>query len=176
MSDVAVKFLMQEDGITNFLSGMLARVQDMSAFLNRYAYPRLIQMQRHRWQTENDGQWTALKPEYAKQKLKKYESFPGSGTKMLIGTGQLVNAVTGDDTTFHRKIVQGNTLTIAITAESSGSKSRAKRGKRRGLSIQETPPFTYPGFVNEKRNFTDITPEAIQDINQALQKYVSGES
>jgi len=173
-----VKATILTDGIGNKLRLMLDRSNLASGFLNRYAYPRLIRMQRERWMTENDGQWEPLSEKYQKYKSKKFARFPGSGTKMLIATNQLFSAVTGEDQKYHRKIVKDNHLEIDIVVESSGTRGRqAKSAKERSEKVTGDadfvlPAFTYAGFVNANRNFTEITPAAIDDITKEWNKYV----
>lgn len=175
MSDtVTVSLRVAENDI---VKKMLARSKDLSGFLNRVAYPMLIEMQRNRWVTENDGAWRKLNATYQRYKLKRFAAFPGAGTKMMVATSQLYQAVTGDDTKFHRKLVQDNTLTIAVQEESSGSKGRSRGKKKRheGFSGAEVPAFTYAKYANEQRKFTDIKDTTLDEIKVQLKAYLTGD-
>lgn len=138
------------DGIGNFLRGMTEKASLTRGWLNRVAYPTIINAQRMRWASENateGSSWTALNQLYANRKLRKYASYPGAGRKMLIATGRLVAGVLGDNQNDHYKLVSDNRLEVGTT-------------------------IPYAGYVNEARNFTDLGPATVADLDQRLRDYL----
>jgi len=151
MSD-NIKLDISLDGITNKLNGMLSRANLVDGWLNRVAYPQIIQHQRQRWMTEgaSEGeQWKPLNPKYRLRKLSQFRDYPGAGTKMLIATGKLVDSITGDNKTDHYKIVSGKCLEM-------GTK------------------VSYAKYVDETRNFTRLSDQTIEDLKAQLRAYLGG--
>lgn len=141
-----------EDGIKDYLGGMLNRANLVRGWLNRVAYPKIIQAQRRRWMTENEsegGKWEPLNPSYALRKLRKYRDYPGGGRKMLVATGRLVDGMTGDNTRDHYKLVTETTLEVGTTV-------------------------SYARYVNEKRNIVDLSQETMDDLVDGLKDYLLG--
>lgn len=100
--------------------------------------------------TENaseGGAWQALNPKYVARKLKKFVDYPGGGRKMLIATNRLVNSVTGDQKTEHYKLVTNTTLEVGTLVP-------------------------YAKYVNDKRNFTDLSDKTIEDLATKLRGYI----
>lgn len=149
------------DGIGKFLNGMLSRSKQVRGWLNRVAYPKIIEAQQMRWQSEgaSEGEpWKALDDKYAKYKLKKFRDYPGQGRKMLVATGRLVSGMTGGNNVWssgsyragdHYKLVTENSLETGTT-------------------------ISYAKFVNEARNFTELSPETVQRLEEELREYLVG--
>lgn len=138
------------DGIGDYFRSMLKRSQLVRGWLNRVAYPIIIKAQRLRWMTQgaSEGEgWAPLNPSYARYKLRKFAEFPGSGRKILIATGNLVNSVTGDDRKDHYKLVKENRLEVGTL-------------------------LSYARFVNEARNFTDLGPDTEHKLATGLRDYI----
>lgn len=140
------------DGIAKYLEGMADRTKLVKGWLNRVAYPKIIKAQRKRWMTEGASEgskWKPLNPRYAKYKLKKFMDYPGSGRKMLVATGKLVDSMTGDSTTDHYKLVTDRSLEV-------GTK------------------LSYARYVNEDRNFVELSKETVDDLVKGLNEYILG--
>ena len=102
------------DNILRSLTEMMDRTKLGAGYLNRVVYNQYKRRQRKRWMTENVSEqqpkWAALTPAYESYKKKKWASYPGAGSKTMIRTQRLFNAVTGDnDKSEHRKIIIGKT-------------------------------------------------------------------
>jgi hypothetical protein len=150
MSD-QIKVKVSPDGAIAQLRAMLDRGKLVRGWLNRVAYPMLVQIQRYRWESENlseGGQWVALKPEYATRKLKKFADYPGGGRKILIATGRLVQGMTGDNKSDHYKLVTDTSLEVGTTV-------------------------SYAKYVDEKRTITRLSSNTIQALRESLSKYIT---
>ena len=114
-----VTFEKAQDDIFKYLQGITQRSKSIEGFLNRNVYPEYQNQQRERWETENTSQgtqWRPLEDKYKKYKAKKFMSYEGRGTKLMIATGRLQRSVIGPDGD-HRKLVTPKTLEIATTVE-----------------------------------------------------------
>ena len=141
------------DGAGNKLRGMLNRAGLVRGWLNRVAYPLIIEAQRIRWASEGaseGGSWPALNPAYAIYKLKKFAGYPGGGRKMLIATGRLVDSVTGDNTKEHYKLVEDKRLSVGTMVG-------------------------YAKYVDEARPITKLSSATIQVLKRSLNQYLKGE-
>lgn len=139
------------NGIQQSLNAMASRAGLAQGWLNRVAYPMIIEAQRMRWASEGSSEgesWAPLNESYALRKLKKYESYPGGGRKMLIATGHLVDSVTGDKREDHYKLVEGNRLEVGTLVD-------------------------YAKYVDEKRNFTILGQATIDLLSEKLGAYIS---
>ena len=146
----SVEVRISVDGISNTLNHMLDRGKLARGWLNRYAYPKLIEAQRMRWASEGASEgdsWVPLNPSYAIRKLKKYAAYPGSGTKMLVATGRLVESVTGDNQKEHFKFVTDTELQMGTIVP-------------------------YAGYVSEVRDIVGLGDETIQDLKDSLREYL----
>lgn len=140
------------DGIGNTLRGMLDRGNLVRGWLNRYAYPAIIAVQRQRWMSEGASEgagWAPLNPTYARYKLRKFADFPGGGRKMLIATGKLVDGMTGDNMADHYKLVTTTKLEVGTLV-------------------------SYAKYVNEKRNIVDLSEATIEKLSKSLNDYLTG--
>lgn len=147
------------------LNSMLTLAQSTQS--SARLYPVYQQLQIQRFMTENASEgtpWDSLKPEYAEYKKKKYNSFPGGGSKTLIATSTLAGAVIGPGSPFqgtdkHRAIFKPYSMQISVDA--SGVNAQGK-------------PFTYPEFVAEKRPFMKFSQKSLDQLKSELQKYLIG--
>lgn len=138
------------DGAGNKLRAMLDRSGLIRGWLNRVAYPLIIEAQRIRWASENASEgssWPQLNPSYATAKLKRFAAFPGGGRKMLIATGRLVESVTGDNTKDHYKLVEERRLTVGTMVG-------------------------YAKYVDEDRNFTTFGKATKDNLTKRLNQYI----
>jgi len=112
-----IKLIKISSGVEKSFKGMINRARSQEAFLQRVIYPEYQNRQRKRWMSEgaSEGQrWPALNTKYAASKLVRFASYAGAGTKMMIATGRLKDAVIGDgDQSEHRKIIQKQTLFVS---------------------------------------------------------------
>jgi hypothetical protein len=109
----------QEYSILANLHEMVERFNKAPAYLNRVVYRTYQNRQRKRFQTMNvsEGQqWPELNPKYKEWKKKKFASAFGGGTKMMIRTGRLFAAVSGDAVSGvsfdHKKIVTRSKIEV----------------------------------------------------------------
>lgn len=140
------------NGIMKTLTGMINRGNLVQGWLNRVAYPTLVGVQRTRWQTEGSSQgktWMPLNANYARSKLRRYRDYPGSGRKMLIATGKLVDSMTGDNQENHYKLVTSRTLEMGSTLD-------------------------YAKWVDQIRDITELNDETIEDLSERLGEYLVG--
>lgn len=144
-----------QTGVTMNLQAKIARGKSLRGWIDRVAYPQYQNLQRERWMTEGASQgtsWPSLNPKYEKYKARKFASFPGGGTKMMIATSRLFNSVIGDDLENHRKIATDTSLEVFSTLD-------------------------YAQYPNVRRNFTDFSQATMEDLaNQAAQYIMGGGS
>lgn len=148
------------------INDILTRGKSSQGALARI-YPLYQSLQTQRFMTQNasEGQpWPALNSQYAQYKLKKYGRYPGSGSKMLIGTSTLAGAVIGPGSPFfgtekHRALFKPWSMQISVSMEGTNA-----AGKR----------FTYPTFVAEKRPFMQFGDASRQKMKDSLSKYLIG--
>lgn len=151
MSD-SISVSIKADNVSKVLSGMLSRAGLARGWLNRVAYPMVVEAQRMRWASEGASEgdsWKRISEPYATRKLKRFASYPGGGRKMLIATGHLVASVTGDETKDHYKLVED---------------TRLETGTLVG----------YGKYVNDERNFTKLGPTTVQALTDSLKQYLRG--
>lgn len=189
-----VKLTAKNDKITKKLEGMLTKSRSMQSFLTRVIYPMYQNMQMQRWQTEGGSEgmkWQPLSSLYAARKLiiygggPKYKwvgghgegmpwasagswpTYPGSGTKMLIGKGRLASAVIGAKARdagitggerFHRFKATNNSITISIDA-----------GQR---PTKKDPGSEYFKYANEKREFMKFSNSSIRKMKEEIRDYI----
>ena len=155
--DVKLKKL--EDKVSTSLEALKARGKSGRTFINAYAYPKYIEHQMLRWDSQNWGSWPALNPKYAEYKKRKFAQFPGQGERMMIATGKLYQSVIGENRKYHVKIITENELIVGI--------------KFGGKNEME-----YARFANELRpfmSFKESNDKAfIKDLKERYQKYLRG--
>lgn len=170
-----------QDGISPVLEKLLGKAQDASGAFAR-VYPLYQRLQVERFETEGSSQGTAWPPlnvEYARYKPRRYgggerrksktrpagrwQSFPGGGRKMLIGTSTLAGAVIGPGehpflgTDHHRALFQAKSMTISVAT---------------GGTNAEGAQFEYPSDVNEIRPFFSFSDSSIQEFKSEVSKFL----
>lgn len=154
MSDSNIKTIKSD--VTARLAALLKAAKNKDGFLKGYVYPEYQYVQKQRWMTENatsdvtGGQWDRLNPMYETYKRKKFASYPGSGSRMLIAQYRLLPSVTG---------------------ESKDSRVLIQNGK---LGIFSALP--YASFVNEKRPFDTFSESWKKKVSQAWAEYIAGKN
>jgi len=174
-----------KDGITDFLQAMLGRATGAKAGFARGVYPLYQKLQMKRFQTKNASEgapWDPLNPEYATYKLRRYgggprrksakrpagtwQSYPGGGTKMMMGTTMLAGAVIGpgggvlEGTGQHRALFTDDSMVISV--EESGTNP-------------DGTPFTYPHHAAEHRPFMTFSNDSITQMKAVLRSYILGQ-
>lgn len=140
------------DGASKKLQQMINRSGLARGWLNRVAYPMIIESTRMRWASEGASEgrsWPALNPAYAMAKLKRFAAYPGGGSKMLIATGRLVESMTGEDTRDHFKLVEDKRLTVGTTVG-------------------------YAKYVDEMRPITVLGSQTTTNLKSSLKAYLQG--
>lgn len=169
------------------LSDMRTRsTTGLRAYLNTVVYRQIQNAQMQRWITEGSSEgspWSAISSVYASYKKRRYgggvryswvggrgpnrpwtesgnwPNYPGSGTKLLIATGNLVSSVIGpvkEGSVFgltgsakdHRKLVGENSIFVGTTV-------------------------TYAQDVNDKRNFTQLSVATKDTIFSGIAEYIA---
>lgn len=151
MSD-KISLKVSVDGISKYLEKMLDRSRLIEGWLNRVAYPTLIKVQRVRWQTEGASEgstWAAIDQNYATKKLSLFRDYPGSGRKLLIATGRLIQGMTGENKSDHYKLVTKSSLEMG------------------------TVGIDYAAYVDEKRDITTLSKETTSKLSDSLGKYLA---
>lgn len=161
--------------------------QNIQGALVRGVYPLYQQFQTQRFQTENASEgstWDPLDFKYAQYKLKRYgggakratkkdprtqwQSWPGGGSKTLIGTGTLAGAIVGPSQGnpfssqgigAHQALFTSTSMTININT--SGLNAEGKK-------------FVYPPFVNQKRPIMKFSTDHIQQMKSVLAQFMIG--
>lgn len=117
--------------------------------------------QRQRWMTAGGSErneWAALDGRYVYRKWQKFATYPGSGQKLLIATSRLLASV----------------LPPSERRQEIGMKPDefSKVPGRRRIQFGTRNP--YAEFVNEKRNFTDWSPDSRLAFANDYKKYLMG--
>jgi hypothetical protein len=132
----------------------MKNAKSKDGFLKSYVYPEYQYVQKQRWISENatedvtGGQWERLNPVYETYKKKKFASYPGSGSRLLIAKSNLLPSVVG---------------------ESKDSRVLIQDGK---LGIFSSLP--YASYVNEKRPFDTFSSAWRKKISEAWAQYIAG--
>lgn len=147
------------------------------------AYPVYQQLQLERFQTENASEgdaWPALNDRYRLYKLRRYaggtrrasktrgagswQSWPGAGTKMMIGTGWLAGAVIGPSqgnpfsgTDRHRAIFTDRRMEISVVQS-------GKNG--------EGQEFNYPQYAAETRPFMTFGQNSMDRMAHEVSRFI----
>lgn len=130
-------------------------------------YPLYQKLQTKRFETENASEgsrWEPLNKAYAEQKLKRFKSYPGAGTKILVATGTLGGAVIGPGAPFG-----GTDKHVALFKNYSMQISVAEGGKNLAGK-----PFDYARQVAEKRPFMQFSEASLQLMKDELKKFIIG--
>lgn len=170
------------DGLQR-LKDMLSRGLDKQAAFAR-VYPMYQKLQTERFETKNaseTGTWKDLNPDYARYKLRRYgggprraskkheagswNSYPGQGTKMLVGTGMLAGAVIGPSSgspfvsgvSQHRAMFTPEQMVISVSESGTNPDGN---------------PFDYPHFVAEMRPFMTFGSASIQAMQDVVRSFV----
>jgi hypothetical protein len=95
-----------------------------------------------------------------------WPSYPGGGTKMMIGTTRLVSAIVGPNDVyneglrFHRKVVDATSITISVdSSEEADSKD---------------PGSKYFEYALVARDYLFFSQSHLNDMKAALKAYVKG--
>jgi len=137
------------------LEDMIQKTKSMTRwFLETQVYPTYLRAQMKRWMTEgrSDGfgsldQWAPLNARYAAIKKVRWAAYPGGGTKMLIASKYLYNAVVGEGPG-HKKIVGDRSIIVGV----------------------DVP---YAKYVNAKRPFFIFSDEMLKGIRDKYKKFIS---
>jgi hypothetical protein len=165
------------DDFSDTMKKMLDKANAPQAgFARIYKVYQKIQVER--FQTENasqGSQWAPLNDTYKKYKTKRYgggtkreggnwKSWPGSGTKMLIGTGTLAGAVIGPGSPFNSSGVSAHRALFTKTS------MEIRVGE--GGTNAEGKKFDYASYVNEKRPFMEFDDKSIELMKEELIKFI----
>lgn len=136
---------------------MNAKPEAIRGYFMRYVLPQYKNAQRERWASENNTQGTQWKElasdAYAKRKIKlaREKGYPGGGTKLMILSGNLVGAATGENKGLY-VISAGTQFTI-------------------GVSTDAVP---YAGYASKARPIMQFNKETINEWVKPLRKLLVG--
>lgn len=141
-----------DQAVTKNLQAKLKRARLITGFLNRVIYPMYQNAQRLRWVSQNTSegtQWAELTSKsYIARKAIMFASFPGGGKELMIASGTLFASVTGDDLTYHKKIIQGNSMQIYTSVP-------------------------YAPYADLARNFSKLGQNTLDSMKQACIDYLT---
>jgi hypothetical protein len=165
MSDV--KLTKTQDDLSKTLKEMTDRAGSSGGFSRIYPIYQKYQLQRFQTKNASEGKpWPDYKrSDYAEYKKKRFKSYPGSGSKMMIATSTLAGAVIGRGphsfygVDKHRVLFKKNSMEVYV--EESGNNAQGK-------------PFTYPSAVAEERPFMEFSDSHLDEMREELAKYVLG--
>lgn len=136
------------------LEAMVEQARMTRAFLERVVYQEYLKAQRKRWMTEgaSDGwgaleKWKPLNAKYAAWKKRRFASAPGGGTKMLIASMRLFNAVIGKGDG-HKKLISDKSIVIGV----------------------DVP---YAKYVNSARPFFVFSDEMMDGLRDKYKKFIT---
>jgi hypothetical protein len=154
------------DDFKQVMDHMLSRAASFEGAAARI-YPLYQKFQTDRFQSENSSEgsaWPDLNESYKESKLKRFQSFPGHGSKMMIATGTLAGAVIGPGSPFasegisaHRALFTPNSMEISI--DTSGTNAQGK-------------PLSYAKFAAEKRPIMEFSDDHLEEMKDELQKFI----
>lgn len=144
----------KQSGIEGKLTQMMNRARSMEAYLDRVLFRQYQKAQLARWQSENASEgetWAPLNETYRKWKRKKFASYPGGGNALMIRTGKLMQAATGQDTEGFYKIV-------------------TNRGIKIGINLSQIP---YAGYASKHRPTMVFSEETLSAWRQGIKQFIS---
>lgn len=124
------------------------------AAASRDILPMYINAQVKRWESAGASEgpaWDPLKREYASRKLVKFADYPEQGRRMLVGTGDLLKAVT----------LQGGEISKGAYLPEAGT-----------FRVVITSPFAE--YVDQKRTFSKFGLDMITAIKSKLKEAYFG--
>lgn len=155
-----------KDDFKNVMENMLSRAGSFQGGAARI-YKLYQKFQTERFQTENASEgkpWDELNQDYKKSKLRRFKSFPGNGTKMMIATGTLAGAAIGPGAPFasegisaHRALFTKNSMQISV--DTSGVNAQGK-------------PFKYARYANAKRPFMNFSEGHLDQMKEELSQFI----
>jgi hypothetical protein len=172
-----------KDDCTKRLNQMVANSKGVQGAFDRI-YAVYQQLQQNRFESQNASEgavWEPLNPEYEKYKPRRYgggkrrksrrreagtwQSWPGQGRKMMIGTSTLAGAVIGPGSPYEgsgNHQVMFTPTSMIISVNDSGSNA-------------EGANFDYPKYVAAKRPFMTFSQPSIDQMSDIFRKYILGE-
>jgi len=145
--------------VTKQFESLMSRSRFVDGWLNRVAYPQLLNVQRERWQTEGGSQGSQWKPisEKTKQsKLKRFRDYPGGGRKSLIATGRLAYSMT---------------LTKSLRSDKASDSDHYKLVSGQKLAMGSFVP--YAKYQEEKgRDLTSLSEDTQEKLVKSLKDYI----
>jgi hypothetical protein len=130
-------FIKTRDDIAKDLEAIAERGASFQSYFNHILYPLYQNAQIERWESQNATQgetWAPITPVYAKQKKKKFASYPGAGTVLMVATEELYRAARGE----------GNSLKMADDTM-----------LRVSIDLDALPYAKYPGVMRPFMLFSD---------------------
>jgi len=146
-----MSFKITDNGISRQLEKMASRAQLARGWLNRVAYPKIIEAQRLRWVSQNTSEgkaWEPINTLYAIRKLTRFRDYPGGGRHILIATSRLVKGMTGDNKSDHYKLVTETRIEVGTLV-------------------------AYAKWVNEDRDITSLGDRTVKGLIRDLQRYLA---
>lgn len=147
------------ESVKKMFEGMIERSKLTTGWLNRVAYPQLLNVQRLRWQTEGGSEgspWVKTTDPYRTSKLKRYADYPGGGRKDLIATGRLAFSMTLDG---------------SLNSAKASMNDHYKLVQENKLEMGSFVP--YARFMQESgRDMTTLSPDTQTELAENLRDYI----
>ncbi len=176
----SVKFEATESRIIGRLQSYIHKARDARALLNGPILQVYKNAQLKRFETENTsetGQWKPLSTKplkpwwisnkedrsaeveawesggYAAAKRFIYKDYPGSGEKLMIGTGKTYKGLTGDVSSGFKKVVTTRSLVISL----------------------DDATVPYAKYAALERPFMSFGTDTIEKIQEMIREYMMGD-
>lgn len=137
----------KKGGVLPDFEKMLSRAAKVRGYLNRVVYPEYQSLQAERWTTQGasqTGKWDAINKKYLKWRRR---VFPSSGSKILVRTTDLARSMTGQDKSFHFKLITDKRLEVGTMLD-------------------------YGQYVDEDRDITGFNEATIDNFVEGLEDYL----
>lgn len=143
-----------ENNVRDSLEGMISRGRSVSTYLNRVIFRKFQKEQNERWQTQNASQgesWNSLNPVYERYKKKKFASYEGGGSKMMIATGKLSQGARAVDPSYFYKLISDTQFIIGIN----------------------TGTVAYAGYAGDARPFMSFSDDTLIEWKSGIRDYIT---
>ncbi len=179
MGTTVVRLRTIQSGADEWLTACSSRVNLIDGYLNRVVKQDYINAQKDRFESQNagddfgGGKWADVDKDYATYKQEKYAGYPGGGTKINIRASNLFQSLMLSDSFYpspEKKRIRAG----------KGGKPSAGETMAGSLAIVDAASIhiytlvPYASFVDEKRTFTNWSPNFWMRINRGLMDYLSG--
>ena len=179
MANTVVRLKSIQSGVSDWIAACEDRVNLIDGYLNRVVKADYIATQRSRFEAQNvgddfgGGSWASLDSSYASYKRRKFEAYPGAGTKINVATSNLLQSLTLSDSYYPSPVPKR--IRAGRGGKASGGESAA--GSLAVVDNQSIHIYTmvpYAQYVDEVRTFTTWSQIFWDRINRGIMNYLAG--